>query len=410
MNKRKIVYISKYALTPANAFSGRQFFMSKNFSLQGYRTILISSFSCGFSTDLNDYTRKNNGVFYKMYDTLEHFLIPGKEIKLGFNFKRMFTWIQFELRLFRFLKNIVLHKNDVIIVSSLSLLTIINGIIIKRKTGCNLVFEVRDIWPLTLIDIGGMSRFNPFILFLSLIEKIGYNYADLIVGTMPGLNLHVNSRIRKKFEFLYIPMGFDENSYGENSSVSHKNTNKEGKFVACYAGAIGKVNRVDDILKAASIIEKSDANVYFRIIGSGPLLEKLKSQYKKLSNVEFMPWLSKSDLKSELLNADLLLHPVPKQKIYRFGISPNKWIDYMQSGKPILVAYEGHNTILHEANCAIFCSPENPESIAQGVLDIKNKDINELVSLGSNGRDFLIQRLNYKVLSKKFIDKVEELF
>jgi hypothetical protein len=40
-------------------------------------------------------------------------------------------------------------------------------------------------------------RNNILIRFLSFIEKLGYNKADVIVGTMPNLVEHVENRIGK---------------------------------------------------------------------------------------------------------------------------------------------------------------------------------------------------------------------
>ena len=411
MSKRKIIYISKYALTPANGFSSRQFFISKHLSKNFYKVLLVSSFSCGYSANINGYSKAVNGVFHKLYDALEHYLIPGSEINLGFNLKRIISWAQFEWRVFKFLKKLEVDSNDVVLVSSLSLLTIVNGIIIKRRTNCKLIFEVRDIWPLTLIQIGGMSRWNPLILFLSFIEKCGYQKSDLIVGTMPRLDLHIKSRIKGKFNFVYIPMGFDEETFIKSKREEKlKQCHLDGKFVVCYAGAVGTVNRVEDILEAASIVENMDDKIFFRIIGSGPLLNVLKHKYQHLSNVEFLPWLSKGNLNNELANVDLLLHPVPKESIYQFGISPNKWIDYMYSGKPILLSYDGQPTILHQANCVFDCSPENPHSMAKKIIQIKVMDIAELNKMGNDGKAYLIENLSYDKLAKSFIKKIEELF
>ena len=64
-----------------------------------------------------------------------------------------------------------------------------------------MVFEIRDIWPLTLVEEGKYSRLNPIYCVLRLLELCGYKYADLIVGTMPNLKQHViDSRIKKSDE------------------------------------------------------------------------------------------------------------------------------------------------------------------------------------------------------------------
>lgn len=410
---RKVFYISKYALTPANTFCTRQFYLAKGLSNASYETILVSSVSCGRPINDNGYSSEQSLFLLKKYDKLTHHLIPGIKINLGNNLKRVFSWVQFEWRLYKHLKKVDIKKDDVILVSSLSLLTILNGIYYKRKKQCKLIFEVRDIWPMTLIEIGGMNKWNPFILFLSWIERMGYQNADLIIGTMPGLNIHVRSLLKKDFRFLNLPMGFDQTAFEKLDDLSETQVNslKTSKnFIVTYAGAIGRVNRIQDILEAAKLLEKKYVDIQFQIIGDGPLKRLFQDKYRSLSNVTFLPFLSKVNLLDFLSNSQLLLHPVPNELIYRFGVSPNKWIDYMYSGRPILIAYIGHSTILEEANCAIRIEPENPVALANKILELKNSSPEFLNELGKNGKDFLQKRLSYEELSNELIMNIESLY
>ena len=70
---------------------------------------------------------------------------------------------------------------DILVVSSLSFFTILNGLLFKFFFKVPLVFEIRDIWPLTLTAEGGYKNKNPLIMLMSFIEKIGYKYSDLII-------------------------------------------------------------------------------------------------------------------------------------------------------------------------------------------------------------------------------------
>src|SRR5690606_15382674 len=99
---------------------------------------------------------------------------------------------------------------NAVIVSSLSLLTIFNGVLLRRRYKCRLIFEIRDIWPLTITEVGGFSRWNPLVFGLGLIEKWGYRSADAIVGTMPNLGEHVADVLGYPRVTHCIPMGVDE--------------------------------------------------------------------------------------------------------------------------------------------------------------------------------------------------------
>ena len=73
----------------------------------------------------------------------------------------------------------------------------------KWRYSSKLVFEVRDIWPMVLVENGGFSKFNPFVIGLQVIEWLGYKFSDEIVGTMPRLDIHVEKVINAKKCNLY---------------------------------------------------------------------------------------------------------------------------------------------------------------------------------------------------------------
>jgi len=200
---KTIWYISKYAVSPNFGPPSRQFFFSKYFNIKGYQTVLISSHACGIKYSTNIDFEK----YFKIYETegIKHYLLKGPLISLGFSLKRILSWVQFEWYVFKLGNDIgKKQKPDAIIVSSLSLLTIINGIYFKWKFGCKFILEIRDIWPLTLIEIGSYSRYNPIILFLGFIEQIGYKYSDNIIGFQAR---RLNTRVRredKSLEFAHM--------------------------------------------------------------------------------------------------------------------------------------------------------------------------------------------------------------
>ena len=167
--------------------------------------------------------------------------------------RRILSWLDFEL-IFLFGSR-GLPKPDAVIVSSLSLLTMLNGFLLRQKYGCKVVFEIRDIWPLTLTAEGKYSKLNPLIIILSFIEFIGYKYCDEIVGTMPNLQQHVDKVLNYKRHVHCIPIGFDSNAYKflnqkRPSDVIPKIP--KGKFLIGYIGSIGVSNALESAFSGRS--------------------------------------------------------------------------------------------------------------------------------------------------------------
>ena len=398
MKNKKVWYISKYALSPDQGGPSRQFLLSKYFGSKGYKTCLISSNSNGFSF------LKFKGA-YKLteYSNFKHYILNGTKINLGFNIRRIYSWIEFEYRLIRFLRNKNITNNDVVIVSSLSLLTFLSGIYLKRKHGIKLIAEVRDIWPQTLIDFKNFSKYNPVILLLSAIEKSAYKKADFIVGTMGNLGEHIKiTAAGNEQKFRYIPMGFDESVLEEDYDNSPLHTDE---FIVGYAGTIGLANKIDLILESA-ILLRNNKKIKFKLLGDGVLKEHYMVKYGSLPNVEFLPRVKKNKVGRFLSKCSILVNPWEDNALYKYGISPNKWIDYMYAAKPIIVPFNGFKNIINEARCGEFIETNNVNLLANTIVKYAKMSSEELDKIGKNGKRYLEENLNYDVLTNRY----KELF
>jgi len=355
----KIWYISKYANIPTKEGATRHFMLSKAMANRGHGVTMIYSRANGYKHD------KIKGLYTNSFiEKVNCVMINGPIITLGFNIKRLFSWIGFEIKLFLYsIAREINERPDVIIVSSLSILTFITGNILKNKFKCKLIIEVRDIWPDSLIQIGKISSNGIVAKTLRAIEKIGYKKADGIIATMPRFDLYLKEKYDINKQFKCIPQGFD-NSW-LSSKIKDNNIFDSNSFNVCYAGTIGKANYVEHILEAALLLEKE--NIKFYIIGDGPLKKTLMNKYN-LSNIAFVDMISKDRVIKYISYANLLIHTCSKHPIYRYGASPYKWVDYMLAGVPILISYDGYRSILNEADCAFFVEAENIQQIANKIL------------------------------------------
>jgi len=75
-------------------------------------------------------------------------------------------------------------RPNTIIVSSLSILTFLTGVVAMKIFRCQLIVEVRDIYQYTLVAFGKFSKNNVFVKILSWIEKVGFKHADYILSTL----------------------------------------------------------------------------------------------------------------------------------------------------------------------------------------------------------------------------------
>ncbi|MEM2175057.1 MAG: glycosyltransferase WbuB, partial [Candidatus Micrarchaeia archaeon] len=76
----------------------------------------------------------------------------------------------------------------------------------------------------------------------------------------------------------------------------------------------------------------------------------------------------------------------------------------MYSGKPIIHAIISEKEIVNIANCGISVEAENPELIAEAIIKLKNMYAESRISMGLNGKEYVINNHSYGILAKKFLE------
>jgi len=393
-------YISKYVSPPTTSSVGsRGYHLMKELSKKELKVIVITS-------DSNPFIKapKLNQTYKIIHD--ENLLVCWiKTLKYlkAKSLRRVLSWLEFEIKLF-FFPFYKIAKPKIIIVSSLSLLTIINGLYLKYRYKAKLVFEIRDIWPLTIIEEGGFSEKNLLVRFLSLIERIGYAKSDLIVGTMPNLKQHVHKVAPcSPAQIACVPMGFDPALLKKQQPLDPDKQAllPKGKFIVGYAGTIGRTNALETLFICARLLEHYD-NIHFIIAGDGDLREKFQSEYSNLKNVTFVGKVTRVQVQDLLEKFDLLYLSVYKSKVWEYGQSLNKLIDYMLAGKPIVASYSGYPSMINEANCGAFIPAEDPQALKDIILLYSRMNVEELRIIGQRGQKWILENRSYTSLASDY--------
>jgi glycosyltransferase involved in cell wall biosynthesis len=396
-----IWYISKYVVVPEDQEpAGRSFALMREFARLGHRAVIITSDSMGKfqapAAASRFQVEHHDGVVLWRIRTLKY--AAAKSLR------RMLSWLDFELRLL-FLPKSRLPEPDAIIVSSLSLLTVLNGLRLRRLYNCRLVFEVRDIWPLTLVAEGGFSERNPLVLALSAVEKLGYRRADTVVGTMPNLGAHVERVLGHPAPVYCVPMGIDSDVVATAAPGVDHNLEEHlptDKFLVAYAGSIGISNAMD-VLFACAQDMTAFPNVHFLIVGDGELLASYKERFGSLPNVTFAPRVPKAQVQSILSRCDVLYLSTHRSEIWEYGQSLNKLIDYMMAGKPILASYSGFPSMINEADCGRFVPAGDVPALRDEILRFAEMSPLERQAMGQRGRDWLLANRCYTALAKQYL-------
>ena len=395
-------YLCKYAAFPEARLGGtRGFMLMREMVRMGHRVVMVTS----DSNHLTVPPRFDGRRLKRVIDGVDVIWLKTLKFQTAKSFRRILSWLHFEWNLWRMpLRD--LPRPDVIIVSSLSLLTIFNGLRLRQRYGCRLIFEVRDIWPLTIIEEGGFSPRNPFVMGLRWIEKLAYRRADAIVGTMPNLGRHVAESVARHPPVFCIPMGVDPDML-DNAVPAPPEWIQTylppGKFIVCHAGTIGITNALETLFECARNM-KAHTDVHFLIVGEGDLRPEYQAECADLSNVTFTGPVPKDMVQSVLGHCDLLYFSVHPSKVWKYGLSLNKVIDYMLAGKPVVASYTGYPTMVDEAGAGTAVPAGDAPALKAEILRLKALPEAERAELGERGRRWLLQNRGFRQLASAYLD------
>lgn len=298
-----------------------------------------------------------------------------------------------------------LPQPDVIIGSSPSLHAAYGALRLARSKGVPFIFEIRDIWPESLIQITKLSENHPVIRLLKKLEQALIRESDAIISTMPlACNYYERFDIPKE-KFTWISNGVDVDAF-TTEQVAETNGN-----TVLYAGAHGPPNGIKVMLDAAKILDDKGTAATFRFVGSGSIKEDLV-QYATnlgLKNVSFEPPIPRPQMPTLLQEADVLLIHFEDLELYQYGVSPNKLFEYMVSGKPVIFATTANENPVTNANAGKAIEPNNPKQLAAEIERVLSLDMNLRDKQSKNAREYIIGNNSFDVLAQKtseLIDKV----
>lgn len=395
---KKILFICKYLSTRKNGFETRLSTLINLFNENNYQVSAITS-----SNSLKKIKFKKKYT-HKKIDNVNYYFIKENNNYSQYSLKRILSWIKFEIGVFNFNYNQIGFKPDVIYISSLSLLTILNGIYLKKKFSAKLVFEMRDLWPYFLYANCKFSRFNPFVVFLDIIERFGIYHSDLIIGLIPKIKKYLQYKGFYKKKTFASTFPVNKEYFIINKDIK---LNLDSKyFNICYAGNFGFDNHLDDLLY---LISKIKNKIFlFHFFGDGSQKEILKIKFSHLDNIKFYEHIDYNDLHSILVKMNCFIISFGfNEKFPIFGYELNKLNNYLMASKPIIVIGKKENLNKNRGEFT-FVEKNNAVMFEKKLTLIKFK-YNFYLKVAQTNKKKLLVRNNSKDIFKKTLYHLKNL-
>jgi colanic acid biosynthesis glycosyl transferase WcaI len=299
---------------------------------------------------------------------------------------------------------------DVIVATSPQFLCAVAGYLVARLKRRPFVFELRDLWPDSIVTVGAMKP-SWTIRQLEKLELYLYRQAALVITVTESFKENLVERGIPAGKIAVIRNSADLEFFkpGPAPTELSLRLDTRGKFVVAYIGTIGMAHSVDTIVESATLLRDRD-DILFLIVGEGAKKASVEALVKerRLQNMKVLPGVNKAELTGYYSLSDLNLVTLRDRPLFR-SVIPSKIFEIMAMGRPILSTVDGESRkILQSAGAAEFTRAESPEELAEAILRMSS-DRNVLARMGASGRAFVEQHYNRDRLAEQCLKLLQNL-
>ncbi|HEY4203134.1 MAG TPA: glycosyltransferase family 4 protein [Devosiaceae bacterium] len=396
--------LNHYAQEPGGPGGTRHFSLARHLRMLGWRAIIIAS-SVEHGTGRQRLAGEEKWQ-QDTYDGVEFLWLRG-ETYAGNGDDRIRNMLAYTHAALR-IPSVVLPAPDIVVGSSVHPFAAWAGQRLAKRFAVPFVFEIRDLWPQTLIDMGRLKPNHPMTLALRWLERWLCDRACSIVTLLPYAHRYLETIGTPAERIFWVSNGVEV--FGE---PSQRDTRSEGQpFTLMYFGAHGAANGLDNVLRAMRLLldRKNIPLIQLRLIGDGPEKPALLAMAAdwRLTNVSFEPPVKKAEIPALAAQADAFVFNLIDAPVFAYGISSNKLFDYMAAERPIIFCCDSTNNPVADAHAGVTVQPGRPDELADAIVAIAGKSPEERAAIGKAGRAHVVANYSYDVLSAKFAAVLNE--
>lgn len=398
---RHLWMINHHATHPLQAGGTRHYNIARELLNHGWQSTIIAA-----SPDSQPFLRR---VRRESVEGVEFVWIPNRGYASN-GMDRKLSYVFFTGRALGPGIRSTSSKPDVVLGSSVHLLAAYAGYKLARRHSVPFVYEVRDIWPETLIAFGALSANSRMAARMLALDAKLARAADLVLSPLPGLgNYLVEQHGVSANKFHWLPNGVriaDVPRYPLREP--------DGTLRLLYLGAMGHGNSLGLLMDAMAIVHQSGArNVRLDLYGKGPLRSELWSGVQRRGLDEIITFhdpLPARDMPELMSRHDALMWMAADlPQLWKYGMSPNKRALYLSSGLPVISAADISYDPIRENDLGYVCAPDDPAVLAETILAVRDADPQDRRDKGDRARQYCEEHLSFETNAARFAARLDSL-
>jgi colanic acid biosynthesis glycosyl transferase WcaI len=312
------------------------------------------------------------------------------------------------------IRGLTMPEPDLIIGSSPQLLVGLSAWWLAFARQVPFVFEVRDLWPESLVAVGAGREDSLLHTVLARIAGFLYERADRIVVVTPAFKDYLIQRWRVPSEKIAVVENGVEtdlfNPHATEAQAIRQKLDLESKFLVSYIGTMGNAHGLGTLLDAAATLLRRRPDVKFLLIGEGAEKEHIKAQaqLRGLTNIQFLDQQPRENIPAFISASDACLVLLKKTDIFKTVI-PTKMLEFMSCERPLILGVDGQaREVVEQARAGLVIEPENAEALVCAI-DQLAADRQFGQRLGKNGREYIRQNFSRASTAAKYIDVLRRI-
>jgi glycosyltransferase involved in cell wall biosynthesis len=408
----KILYISQYFPPEMGAPAARVVELSRHWVHAGHEVTVLTGFP-NHPTGIvpTEYRGRFRRMIARQHiDGIHVFrtwLLPFPNRR---PFERILNYSSFSVS--AAIAGLFLSRPDVVIATSPQLLVGLSGWWIARTKRVPFIFEVRDLWPESLVAVGMGNKNSPLHRTLARIAGFLYRQSDRVVVVTPAFEdfLVKNWKVPRE-KISVIENGVETQMFSPQPATTLRNQlGLEGKFVVSYIGTIGMAHGLDTVISAAAQLQDTNPRISFLIVGEGAEKDRITAlaRNRGLTNLQFVPQQPREQIPSYIGASDACLVLLKNTELFKTVI-PTKMLEFMACARPVILGVGGQaRSILQEAHAGIAIEPENSAALVNAMRQLeRGRETSR--DLGRNGREYILRKYSRRHTAEKYIEVLEEL-
>lgn len=299
------------------------------------------------------------------------------------------------------------RRPDVVVATSPQLLCAAAGYALARTLGAPFVFEVRDLWPESILAVEAM-RDNLLVGALKGLARFLYAHCDQIVTVGAGYRRGIAERYAvPESSMEVVRNGIDTTLFvpGPRDNEVRRAYGWNDRFVCLYAGTLGMAHGLQTVLEAARQLKHARPDVLFAFVGAGAEKEALQQTAAAwgLANVQFIDQQPKARVPLFYAACDLGLVTLRDTPLFQ-EVLPSKMFEYLGMERPILTNVGGEaRAVIEAASGGVYVPAGNAAALAEAIERLACQP-DKLAAMGRAGRQYVLTHFDRSRLAEDYLE------